>query len=65
METPTYKAYLSDPRIRQEIDAEVRRARAQAVRQYIVAPLARLAGGIIRRAAALATHTPPVHATKV
>ena len=42
MDNLTYRAYISDPTLREQVEREVRRARAEAVREYIVAPLQRL-----------------------
>ena len=42
MKNLTYEAYLADPAVREQIEREVRRARAEAVHQFIVAPLLRL-----------------------
>jgi hypothetical protein len=42
MENLTYKAYLANPDIRDQIEREVRRARAEAMRQFIAAPVARM-----------------------
>jgi hypothetical protein len=38
----TYEALLADPRLLQESLAEARRARADAVHRYLIAPLVRL-----------------------
>ena len=42
MENLTYKAYQANPEIRDHIEREVRRARAESVRQIIAAPIARM-----------------------
>lgn len=64
MENLTYKAYLANPEIRVQIDREVRRARAEAVQQFIVAPVARMFSRMFQRAAEIAVRTPQVHARK-
>ena len=43
MENLTYEAYLADPEIRERLEREAHRARAEAVHLFIFAPLARLA----------------------
>lgn len=45
MENLTYEIYLADPAVREQIEREVRRARAEAVRRFIVALI-----GMLRRA---------------
>jgi hypothetical protein len=42
MENLTYEIYLANPRVREQIEREVRRARAEAMYQYVVAPLAKM-----------------------
>lgn len=37
MENLTYEIYLADPAVREQIEREVRRARAETMRRYIVA----------------------------
>lgn len=64
MENLTYKAYLANPEIRVRIEREVRCARAEAVHEFIVAPVARMFSRMFQRAAEIAVHTPPVHARK-
>lgn len=39
MKTPTYKEYLADPKIREQIERECRRARSEAIQQLIVMPV--------------------------
>lgn len=39
MNTPTYQQYLEDPAIRVQIEREVRKARSEAFRVYLVAPM--------------------------
>lgn len=64
MENLTYKAYLENPEIRVQIDGEVRRARAEAVQQFIVVPVARMFSRMFQRAAEIAVRTSHVHARK-
>ncbi len=40
MENLTYEIYLANPRVREQLEREVRRARAEAMHRYIAAPLA-------------------------
>jgi len=42
MENLTYEIYLANPYVREQIEREVRRARAEAMYQYVVAPLAKM-----------------------
>ena len=42
MENVTYEIYLANPRVREQIEREVRQARAEAMHQYVVAPLAKI-----------------------
>jgi hypothetical protein len=58
MENLTYEIYLANPAVREQLEREVRRARAEAVRQYIVMPLAKMFGRAEPKPAAWATHTP-------
>jgi hypothetical protein len=39
MDNLTYRRYLEDPAIREELDREARRLRQQAIGDYIVAPI--------------------------
>jgi hypothetical protein len=39
MDNLTYRRYLEDPGIREELDREVRRLRQHAIADYIVAPI--------------------------
>jgi hypothetical protein len=48
MENLTYAAYLRDPAVREQIDADVGELRREAVRQFIVAPLVGLCKRIAR-----------------
>jgi len=48
MENLTYQIYLADPAVREQIEREVRRARSQAIQQYIVTPIAKLFGRAFR-----------------
>jgi hypothetical protein len=47
MKQLTYQTYLTDPAMRQQIDAAVRGARAQALQRYLFAPLARFCGKLV------------------
>ena len=42
MENLTYEVYLSNPAVREQIEREARRARAQAMNQYVAMPLAKM-----------------------
>ena len=42
MENLTYEIYLANPRVREQIEREARRARTEAMHQYVVAPLAKI-----------------------
>ena len=42
MENLTYEIYLANPRVREQIEREARRARSEAMYQYVVAPLAKM-----------------------
>ena len=56
MEKLTYASYCKNPAIREQLDADVRRLRSEAVLEFIVRPLARLGPSLYDRArAALAT----------
>ena len=50
MENLTYEIYLSNPRVREQIEREARRARSEAMYQYVVAPLAKMFIRMLRRA---------------
>jgi hypothetical protein len=39
MKTLTYKQYLADPKIREQIEREVRKARSEAFHQFVVMPV--------------------------
>jgi len=65
MENLTYEAYLANPEIRDQIEHEVRRARAEAVRQFIAAPIARMFArmfNLFQRAPRKSPHAIPVTA---
>jgi len=47
MENMTYQTYLTKPTAREEIDAAARGFRAQAVRRYVLMPLARFCGKLM------------------
>ena len=42
MENPTYQSYLKNPAVRERLEREVRRARAQAVRDWLVTPVLKM-----------------------
>ena len=48
MENLTYEIYLANPLVREELEREARRARAEAMYRYVVAPLARMFSRILR-----------------
>jgi hypothetical protein len=50
MENLTYETYLANPRVREQLEREARRARAEAMYQYVVAPLAKMFIRMFRRA---------------
>ena len=50
MENLTYEIYLANPAVREQIEREVRRARAEAMHQYIVMPLVKVLTRMFRRA---------------
>jgi hypothetical protein len=39
MKTLTYNEYLADPKIREQIDRQVRKARAEALHRFLVMPV--------------------------
>ena len=47
MENMTYQTYLTKPTAREEIDAAARGFRAQAVRRYVLMPLARFCAKLV------------------
>lgn len=51
MKNLTYEIYLANPAVREQLEREARRARAEAMHQYIVAPLMRMFSQVFRRAA--------------
>jgi hypothetical protein len=57
MKNLTYQSYLSDPAVRAQLEREVRLARAQAVHQFIVAPLMRLFKRLFKRLPVLQPRT--------
>jgi len=59
MENLTYETYLAHPEIRERLEREAHRARAEAVHLFIFAPLARLAKHVLRGAAPKAA--PRIH----
>jgi len=50
MEDLTHETYLADLAVRERIEREARRAQAEAVKRYILAPLARAIARLIARA---------------
>ena len=48
MKTPTYQDYLADFSTREQIEHAARRARIQTIRQYVVQPLIRFCGSLLR-----------------
>ncbi len=50
MKNLTYEIYLAHPEIRDQIEREVRRARAEAFDQYIITPLVSAFSKLFRRA---------------
>lgn len=56
MENLTYQAYLANPEIREQIDREVDRLRAEAVRRFIAAPVARMFNRLFPRAQQKSPH---------
>ena len=49
MKNLTYEMYLANPAVREQIEREARRARAEAMRQYIALPLMNLLCRMVRR----------------
>jgi len=49
MKNLTYEMYLANPALREQLEREARRARAEAVRQYIALPLIEMACRMVRR----------------
>ena len=50
MKNLTYEIYLANPAVREQIEREVRRARAEAMYQYGVAPLMKMFSQMFTRA---------------
>ena len=50
MENLTYEIYLANPCVREQIEREARRARAEAMYQYVGAPLAKPFSRMLMRA---------------
>jgi len=50
MENLTYEIYLTNPAVREQFEREVRRARAEAMHQYVVMPLVKMFTRMFRRA---------------
>ena len=53
MENLTYKLYRANPQFREELEAEAHRLRNEAIRQFVVMPVARLC----RRLASIRFHS--------
>jgi len=49
MRNLTYQMYLTNPEVREQIEREVRRARAEAMFTYIAMPVARMLSRMFRR----------------
>ena len=49
MKNLTYQMYLADPAMREQLEREARRARAEALRQYIALPLMTMFSRMVRR----------------
>jgi hypothetical protein len=47
MKNLTYQNYLDDPAVRAELEVQVRRARNEAIDQYLIAPIITMAGKMI------------------
>jgi hypothetical protein len=60
MENLTYQAYMANPEIREQLEREVRRARAEAVQQFIVAPVLRMFKRMLQGAPRKSPHPIPV-----
>jgi len=50
MKDLTYEIYLANPAVREQLEREARHARAEAMFQYIVAPLMKMFSRMFRRA---------------
>ena len=50
MKNLTYEIYLTNPAVREQFEREVRRARAEAMHQYVVMPLVKMFTRVFRRA---------------
>lgn len=50
MKNLTYEIYLANPAVQEQIEREARRARAEAMHQYIVTPLIKMFSQMFRRA---------------
>jgi len=49
MKNLTYEIYLANPAVREQLEREARRARAEAMHQYIVTPLMKMFSQMFRR----------------
>jgi len=50
MQNLTYEIYLANPGIRERLEREAHRARAEAMYQYVVPPLAKIFSRLLMRA---------------
>jgi len=51
MKNLIYKIYLANPEIRDQIEREARRARNEAINQFVITPLANACGWLLKRTA--------------
>jgi hypothetical protein len=60
MKTLSYEFYIADPEIRDQIEREARRARNEAIHQFVIAPLINAFASLLKRSgqALLAILTP-------
>ena len=49
MKTPTYQTYLTDLTEREHIERAARQLRNEAARRYVIEPLLRFCGSLLRR----------------
>ena len=50
MKNLTYEIYLASPQIRDQIEREARRARNDAINQFVITPLINACGWLLKRA---------------
>jgi hypothetical protein len=50
MKNLTYKIYRANPEIRDQIEREARRARNEAINQFVITPLVNACGRLLKRA---------------